>query len=156
MALQVRPQARFRRSDRALAGAVLPLAVLVLAPIVLVAGLIAAVPSKGGSAPSSGGFSGTSVTISERRDCGPVAPPPAPEDLVCPLSVTWHFSAVATGGIPPYDYLWSFGDGSGPGYGQSLDHTFPAGCEVYTVTVVAIDLAGAGSNSTAVRACDLT
>jgi hypothetical protein len=76
--------------------------------------------------------------------------------MICPVVLTWHFSAVATGGIPPYVYLWGFGDGSAPAFGQSLDHTFPAGCEFYTVTVVAIDLAGTGSNSTTVRACNLT
>jgi hypothetical protein len=75
--------------------------------------------------------------------------------MICPVVLTWHFSAVATGGIPPYVYLWSFGDGSSPGYGQSLDHTFPAGCGFYTVTVWAMGVAGAGSNATIVRACNV-
>jgi hypothetical protein len=153
---QPRPRVRFRRSDRALAGAALPLAILVLVPVVLVAGLVAAVPSKGGSAPSSGGVSGTSVSISVRVVCVPTAG--SVSILVpCPSGVGWHFSATTTGGIPPYVYLWSFGDGSAPAVGQSVDHIFPnhtvSGCQLYTVTVWVLDPAGAGSNTTALRGC---
>jgi PKD repeat protein len=123
----------------------------VLVPIVLLAGLVAAVPSKGGSAPSSGGVSGTSVEIARRLMCLPVADL-ASGSTACTAGATWQFAASATGGISPYVYLWSFGDGSGPGYGQTVDHVFP-GCGPYLVTVVAIGLAGTGSNSTSVRNC---
>jgi hypothetical protein len=138
---------------------VLPLALLVLVPIVLVAGLVAAVPSKGGSAPYSGGFSGTSVSISARIACLP-SPGPLSVLSACLYGIAWHFSATATGGIPPYAYLWSFGDGSGPGFGQSVTHTFPTpnqlfpgGCVRYTVTVWALGVASTASNTTAIGGC---
>jgi len=148
---QPRPRVRSLRSNRALAAPVLPLAVLVLVPIVLLAGLVAAVPSKGGAAPHSGGVSGTSVEITRRLMCLPVADL-ASGSTVCTAGSSWQFAASATGGLPPYVYLWSFGDGSGPGYGQTVDHVFP-GCGPYAVTVVVIDLAGTGSNITTVRNC---
>jgi hypothetical protein len=128
----------------------------VLVPIVLLAGLVAAVPSKGGAATSSGGISGTSVSIADRIVCLPAAGPLSVLEP-CLYGVAWRFSAAATGGIPPYVYLWTFGDGSVPAIGQTVDHTFPSHtvseCQLYTVTVVAIDLAGTGSNTTAVRGC---
>jgi PKD repeat protein len=123
----------------------------VLVPIVLVAGLVATVPSKGGSAPSSGLTSAISVTISDRIVCAPAAGPVSVL-YSCPTGLAWRFSAAATGGVPPYVFLWSFGDGSLPASGQTVVHTFPD-CDLHTVTVVAIDLAGAGSNSTIVRGC---
>jgi hypothetical protein len=123
----------------------------VLVPIVLLAGLLAAVPSKGGSAPSSGVISGTSVEVTRHPLCLPVA------DLgsgstACGVGITWILAVSATGGTPPYVYLWSFGDGSAPAFGQSVEHIFP-GCGPYTVTVWAMGVAGAGSNTTTVWNC---
>lgn len=60
--------------------------------------------------------------------------------------------AEVSGGAPPYVYVWSFGDGSSPGFGQSLEHTFP-GCGFFSVAVVVVGWMGAASNSTSVGLC---
>lgn len=52
-----------------------------------------------------------------------------------PLNVA--FSAAAAGGIPPYTYLWNFGDG-GAGTGQSTSHSYDTQ-GTYGVTCTAVD-----------------
>lgn len=49
-------------------------------------------------------------------------------------------SATATGGVPPYTYVWSFGDGS-TAEGQTVQHTF-ASPGTYPVSVSVTDSVG--------------
>ncbi len=70
-----------------------------------------------------------------------------------PFNVT--FSGSATGGTAPYNFTWSFGDGSS-GAGPSVSHaygTLPAGCTTLqcpvNVTLVVRDATGAQSSTTA-------
>ncbi len=51
-----------------------------------------------------------------------------------------NFSAVVHGGIPPYSFLWNFGDGSS-GYGSAVSHLY-ADAGSFPVTVNITDLAG--------------
>jgi PKD repeat protein len=55
-----------------------------------------------------------------------------------------HLSAAAVGGDPPYEFNWSFGDGSAAQPGASVTHTF-ASIGVYNVTVTVTD---SGNNTT--------
>jgi hypothetical protein len=38
--------------------------------------------------------------------------------------VTVPFHSVVSGGTPPYNYTWNFGDGSAPSYGSTANHTY--------------------------------
>jgi PKD repeat protein len=55
-------------------------------------------------------------------------------------------SVNATGGVPPYVYAWSFGDGSPAATGGLAVHSFP-GPGTYTVTVTATDHRGREANA---------
>ena len=57
-----------------------------------------------------------------------------------------NFSANASGGTPPYHYLWNFGDGSPPSDQQNPSHPFPFGghhADYYNVTATVTDSLGA-------------
>ena len=147
-----RPGVRLRHASLGATATVIPLAALVLIPTVLVAGLLVGIPPSGGSLPGISGGGGISVTIraSICLNVNPIRP-----GVFCDQEpLTLVLGAQATGGGSPYTFLWSFGDGSPPAIGQVLDHTFPD-CRDYTVTVVALDQMGMGSNSTALTACPL-
>ena len=73
-----------------------------------------------------------------------------------PLAVNWSFNAtnatagvstpfvaVPSGGMPPYNFTWSFGDGS-TAYGRAAAHTYATGSRSYNVTLVVTD---AGNDS---------
>ncbi len=55
-------------------------------------------------------------------------------------------TAAITAGTPPITYTWTFGDGSPPAVGQTVQHTFPASSITlllpYTVTVTARNACG--------------
>jgi hypothetical protein len=42
----------------------------------------------------------------------------------CPGPAIAHYYGNATGGVPPYTYNWTFGDGSPAGSGQYITHTY--------------------------------
>jgi len=159
-----RPRIQLRVSNRAIAGVALPLAVVVLVPVVLVAGLIVGIPKSGGSPPTSGTPSRSFVSIYFTPCLGVSAPGifalrsaavagnvPLTTCKLLP-SGTLYFWAIVTGGASPLVYFWDFGDASGPGFGQSLYHTYPA-CGHYVVTVEALTPTGALSNSTGLWSC---
>lgn len=60
-----------------------------------------------------------------------------------PLAVAFHGNG--TGGTPPYQYAWSFGNGS-VGSGPAVNHTFAAGN--YSVRLEITDHAGRTANAT--------
>jgi PKD repeat protein len=68
-------------------------------------------------------------------------PSAGPPPLRVALSATW------TGDWPPVDVTWSFGDGTAPGQGPSLSHTFLA-FGAFTVSAHAVDALGQSSNAT--------
>lgn len=146
-----RPRSPFRRSKRAAAGAGIALAALVLIPSATVAGLLIGIPPSSGRPPVPVGGGGVSVTISVRFVCmvAPVEERPA----VCvPMQNTLMFSAALSGGASASLFVWTFGDGSFPEFGQVLQHTFPS-CDLYTVSVVAFGAGAPIANSTAVYPC---
>lgn len=79
----------------------------------------------------------------------PPPPPPPPPPLLTitasgfplsgPAPLTVGFSAVVAGGVPPYTFLWDFGDGSPTSNLQNPSHSYPAG--TYTATVAVTDSA---------------
>jgi len=147
---------RLRRDGRGIAGLSIPLVILVVLPVAVVAGVFVGLPTGGAPTPTEGA-SAISVTIRVSFLClapevsASVSPP-----SVCALAPnTLHFLAEVTGAGPPYLVVWDFGDGSGPAFGQSLNHTFPSdGCTTpYPVTVDALTTLGSASNSTSVRIC---
>ncbi len=59
---------------------------------------------------------------------------------------TIQFTATAAGGVSPYTYAWTFGDG-GTGSGNPASHTFTTGGS-FTVTVTVTDTVGNTANGT--------
>jgi hypothetical protein len=57
------------------------------------------------------------------------------------LPVIVSFNRSATGGYPPYNYTWTFGDTSPDGYGPSPSHTYSA-VGTYNVTLIVTDAHG--------------
>lgn len=70
----------------------------------------------------------------------------------CPPAL--QFLAEVSGGIPPYAFVWYFGDGSSLSFGQNVSHTFSE-CGFFDVTVWAASLAGTASNTTNVSSCSV-
>ena len=140
-----------RRSRLGVAGMVAGLAALVLIPTAVIAGLTIAVHPAGGSTSGTGGGSGVSVTIRVLPSCLPLVVT-GPTGACLGPALTFRFVAEISGGVPPYAYIWSFGDGSLPGFGQMVNHTFPD-CNPYLVTAQVVSWSGAGSDHTTVRAC---
>jgi len=144
------PRRRFRRSSLGVAGAGIALVALVLVPSALVAGLIAGLPPSSGRPPMTGG-GGVSVAISVRLVCEPVQV--TLRAATCPpMPNTLEFSATLSGGASASVYLWSFGDGTVPAFGQTVQHTFP-GCALFTVSVLAFGGGGTVTNSTTLYPC---
>jgi len=147
-----RSHVRFRHARSGAIGALIPFAALVIVPAAVVAGLAVAVHPGGTSAQGTGGGSGISVAIRwsaclaffETVSAIPCAGQPH----------TLGFTAVVTGGAPPYFFLWNFGDGSAPALGQIVHHTFPL-CSSYMVAVMVLSQSGAASNSTTVTGCPI-
>lgn len=69
------------------------------------------------------------IDVSRPTDCGLIpmlaTATRAPSGGPVPLTVAFHGNA--TGGVPPYTFTWTFGDGSPPKTGASLDHTYASG-----------------------------
>lgn len=60
-----------------------------------------------------------------------------------------NFSANASGGTPPYHYLWYFGDGSAPSNQQNPSHPYPFGDghpSFYYATATVTDSLGASAS----------
>ena len=147
-----RSRIRFRHARYGAISALIPFAALVIIPAAVVAGLAVAVPPGGTSAQGTGGGGGISVAIRWSVCLGFYAVVPG---IPCATQPdTLSFTAVLTGGAPPYMFLWNFGDGSGPALGQIVHHTFPA-CSSYTVGVVVLSQSGGASNSTTVASCPI-
>lgn len=139
---------RFRaRNERAVAGPLLALVVLVVAPVVVVAGLVVGIPPTSGTPPpfERPGPLSVSILNVHSRSCFVVSFSP-------PTCRSLDLFATAHGGLPPYTFAWDFGDGSGPAFGAAVTHTFPA-CGIYNVTVVVVTFQGTASNSTRVFPC---
>ncbi len=60
--------------------------------------------------------------------------------------LTAHFLGNASGGVPPYQFNWSFGDGSPPSTVQDPSHTFARGYE-WNVTLNVTDAARTGTSA---------
>lgn len=148
-----RSQGRFRRAGVGAVGTIVSVAALVLIPTAVVAGLAVTVHPSGSSVPATGASAAVSVRILA-TPCV-LEPVPGASPVVCVAQyLTVHFIAVVTGGAPPYVYLWSFGDGSLPGFGNPVNHTYPA-CGSYAVGVGVVSSAGLVSNGTTVSSCPL-
>ncbi len=52
-----------------------------------------------------------------------------------------HFYSYAIGGTPPYSYVWDFGDGSSPVYGQNPSHVY-VDDNIYSVSLTVLDNTG--------------
>ncbi len=143
------------RRDRAVAPPLLPLAVLVIVPAVIAAGLLVGIPPSSGSTSNYRGAGSVSVSILFFHPGECIVPPPPPLfegaflGTSC-LSVTTF--AMVHGGVPPYNFAWNFGDGTGPVFGQSANHTY-GHCGVYDVTAQVFSFQGVASNSTTVFVC---
>jgi PKD repeat protein len=61
--------------------------------------------------------------------------------------MTVKFSATGSGGSPPYNYTWNFGDAT-TGFGATPSHTYATGGSTYHAVVTLRDLAGLRVNST--------
>jgi len=59
---------------------------------------------------------------------------------------TVRFFDNASGGLPPYNYSWVFGDGSPPSFEQNTGHSFPSDA-TYQVRVTVTDSAGYSNGS---------
>jgi PKD domain-containing protein len=68
-------------------------------------------------------------------------------------AATVPFHSVVSGGTPPYNYSWNFGDGSPLGYGTAANHTYASSSGgPFNVTLTVKDAAGrTGSDTQSVR-----
>ena len=85
------------------------------------------------------------VTVTKTVTVSPQPPPPITADFTfTPTSpvagAPVNFFATASGGTPPYAFVWSFGDGVG-GSGQNPTHVYTA-AGTYTVALTVTDAAG--------------
>lgn len=66
-----------------------------------------------------------------------------------PLSETVYLFGNGTGGFPPYQFNWSFGDGSPTESGQNVSHTYPGleGLQVHNVTLWVTDSHGGNAST---------
>jgi PKD repeat protein len=78
---------------------------------------------------------GGGLTVVDRLTAGPVTFPSADE-----VGLALTFSTRVAGGLPPYTYRWTFGDG-GEGGGASPQHTYSS-AGTYSVTVLVTDAGG--------------
>ena len=146
------PRSRFRHSSLGVAGVGIALVALVLVPCATVAGLMVGMPPGTGRPSAPGIGAGSSVTITTHLVCETyILAVGAP---ICALEpYTLWFAATLNGGANASLYVWTFGDGTLPAFGQSLEHIFP-GCGEYTVSVVALGGGGGTvANSTTVYPC---
>lgn len=66
-----------------------------------------------------------------------------------PISMNATFDAGVVGGVPPYRYVWSFGDGSPLASGESVRHSFPLASTPGLLSVEVLVEDGAGEVATA-------
>jgi PKD repeat protein len=81
----------------------------------------------------------------------PAPPPPLSADFsFAPpspgIGQAVGFAGVAGGGVPPYNYTWSFGDGA-VGFGPNLSHAYAAAGNE-TVSLAVLDVSGTSANAT--------
>ena len=85
----------------------------------------------------------------------PVAPTITPSATCGTVPINVCFTPSATGGLPPYIYAWSFGDGTPPSSDQLPCHNYLAP-NTYTVILTATDSVGnVGSTSATIRVVPL-
>lgn len=86
------------------------------------------------------------VTVTMRDNLTPsVTASATPTSGVAPLSV--NFSAIAVSGDAPYNYSWSFGDGSAPSSRQNPSHIYSS-AGTYSATVTVTDNDGDTASDT--------
>jgi PKD domain len=64
------------------------------------------------------------------------------------LTFLAHFFGNASGGSPPYSFVWSFGDGSNSSRGQNVTHVFLTGQYQWNVTLNVSDQFGSFGSDT--------
>jgi hypothetical protein len=69
-----------------------------------------------------------------------------------PLPETARFDSNASGGVSPYNFSWTFGDGSPTGFGQNVSHAYSAYGQ-FQVTLYVTD--GAGDHVAVVHSIDV-
>jgi PKD repeat protein len=78
---------------------------------------------------------------------GTITSAPAGTGLASATIYSFQYSAMPTGGTPPYTHSWNFGDGTPVVSGTAPTHVFPIGGS-FTVTATVTDSLGASAQTT--------